>query len=82
MSRSEWVEIGGHRYTPGEIAQHTHVSYTCDGCGEFVAENAMVMVQDAKLVQWAPTPAAFVPVLYFHAEHVPRELAPYLFEGR
>ena len=74
MGRSEYVEIGGHRYTAAEIRAHTHVDYRCDACGEFVAEEAMVTIEDA-LVTKAGDPTVHVPGLYFHPEHVPAPFA-------
>ena len=74
MSRSEYVEIGGHRYTETEIRTHTHVDYRCDMCGEFAAEDAMVMIQNAVVLQ-AGAQAVYVPTRYFHPEHVPAPFA-------
>lgn len=74
MSRSEYVEIGGHRYTEGEIRAHTHVDYRCDVCGEFVAEDAMVMIQNAMVMKLGD-PSVYVPTRYFHPVHVPAPFA-------
>ena len=73
MSRIEYVEIGGHRYTGAEIRAHTHVDYRCDVCGEFVAEEAMVTINVT--VHKLGDPMTYLPPRYFHPEHVPAPFA-------
>jgi hypothetical protein len=81
VGRAEFYDINGKRFTEAEIRDRCVVEYRCEVCGEFVAETAMVTVQNAMLFTWTDPPV-YVPTMYFHPEHTPADMVPFLTKGR